>query len=86
MNATVIDLAEERDRCRSHHPATRPTPSRDGAPRPTTTAWLAVVGPAALALLLNALGGFDAVELGCLAVVVGLVLAGLTHLPKAGES
>ena len=86
MNATVIDLAEERDRCRSHHPATRPTPSRDGAPRPTTTAWRPVVGLAALALLLNALGGFDAVELACLTVAVGLVLAGLRYLPKAGES
>jgi hypothetical protein len=86
VSAIVIDLTEERDRCRSHHPATRPTPSRDGAPRPTTTAWLAVVGPAALALILNGIGGFDPVELTCLAVAVGLVLAGLTHLPKAGES
>ncbi len=82
---SVIDLAKERDRCRSHHPANRATSGR-GAPRPTTTAWRPVVGLAALALFLSGIGGFDPVELACLAVAVGLAIAALRYLPKAGKS
>ncbi len=59
---SVIDLAKERDRCRSHHPATRAVPPGRGAPRPRAMPWSLVVGLATLALILNGSGGCSMLE------------------------